>query len=265
MKVLSIHFSYLAYIWSTVNKGEDDEPNKLWNGKSTFTPSANIIKQLKSWCHVHLTPSVVSCRASPADSSLSPNQFQPTSLFFDIPIPRLMLFFLPYSRFYHFIIYLIVLWLSYFTICIFRHIVNHSVSFSEHIANHAWFAWSSHFYIRYYRIFIFSAFIDFNFLFHFVYAARLYYIWFRASLRCYCLVLIFFHLLTSEGLKLPPLLGPFLDEAPRGRPHQSQPFNPINIFSRLLHNLSSYSSNSRLKLCADASHSHISLNRQLAI
>ena len=64
MKVLGIHFSYLIYIWSTVSKGEDDEPNKLWNGKSTFTPSANIIKQLKSRCHVHSTLSVMSCQAS---------------------------------------------------------------------------------------------------------------------------------------------------------------------------------------------------------
>ena len=133
-------------------------------------------------------------------------------------------------------------------------------------AYHPWLLAPSYFYICYYR--------DFHFFMPF--SIRIYS---RSLLLCSS---AFLNLI----LGLSPLLGfvidfliislpmrlriflhgsaPFLDESPRLRLPQSQPSNPINVFSRLFQNLSSYSSNRRFKFCADASQTHPSLNRQLA-
>ena len=68
---------------------------------------------------------------------------------------RLMLFFCPLPASI-ISLYLFLYYDFLFSFCfIYRYIVNLSVSFFENIANHAWFACPSHFYIRYYRYFYF--------------------------------------------------------------------------------------------------------------
>ena len=110
----------------------------------------------------------------------------------------------------------------------------------------------------------FYAFIDLYFFFYFVLAARLYFIWFWASIRCRCIILILFFISShSKFWNFLHVLVTFLDEPPRERHYQSQPFNPINDFRRLFQNLSSYSFNRRLKICANASHFHPRINCQL--